>query len=150
MSNHPKTCAATRKDGQRCTAIASKGSFRWFHDPFVAEERDAARVRGGQNKATAVRVDKLLPETLRASITYTVRAMRDVAAGAMKPDQGAAIASLGTSLVRQYEAGVRLEQLASIEDLIVSRDTGDTDDSDESSTSRAPAAEAEEDNHGIA
>ncbi len=145
MSNHPKTCAATRKDGQRCTAIASKGDYCWFHDPLVSEERDAARVRGGQNKATAVRVDRLLPETLRASITYTVRAMARVSAGTMKPDQGAAIASLGSSLVRQYEAGVRLEQLASIEDLIVSRDT---DDPDEPSTSRAPAAE--EDDHGIA
>lgn len=129
MTNHTthstfKTCTSMRKDGQRCSNVAVDGSDRcWFHSDLTTDARAEARAKGGRNHADLRRVDKLLPETLRASIAMTVRAMRDVANGTLDPARGSSVAALGSSLVRQYEAGLRAEQLGSIEAMLTAGDT---------------------------
>jgi len=124
MTNHRaqsafKMCVAVRKDGERCSNVAvDGGDYCWFHSPLMEGARQEARSKGGHNRRDSVRVEKLLPETLRASITLTIRSMRDVANKSLEPARGQAIAALGVSLVRQYEAGVRVEQLGGIEAML--------------------------------
>jgi hypothetical protein len=85
------------------------------------EARHEARVRGGQAKATAVRLEKLLPDVLRQSMTVTLRAMRAVEAKTLEPARGQAIAALTTSLTRQYLAGVQVERLTDLEAMLTAK-----------------------------
>ena len=44
-------CSFVKSDGSRCGANAlGSSTFCYFHDPAVADERAAARVRGGRNR----------------------------------------------------------------------------------------------------
>ena len=61
-------CRGVRRDGSPCQAPShalNAAGWCWAHSPENAEARRAARVKGGQNRATAKRVDKLVPATLR-------------------------------------------------------------------------------------
>jgi hypothetical protein len=45
-------CRQFKADGSRCRANAQRSSeFCFFHDPATADERDAARVHGGQERS---------------------------------------------------------------------------------------------------
>src|SRR5262249_2949204 len=58
-------CAALRKDGTPCTVqVLGDASYCWAHDPALAEQRAAKRRLGGQNRANAKRLAKLLPPRL--------------------------------------------------------------------------------------
>ncbi len=117
IGNHPR-CAATRRDGQPCAAPAQAGS-RWCftHDPAKDAERRAAREKGGQNKATAIRAEHLpLPNYLKPVLGAVLAAIRDVRAGTLTPAQASAIASLAGAAVRVVSAGQLEERLQALEE----------------------------------
>jgi hypothetical protein len=112
-----KRCVGVRKDGGACGAmVMGVGSLCYAHDPARAAERDVARRKGGTNSATRVRLDTLVPATLRGMIGDLLAAMGDVRAGTLDPRQASALAALGGVVTRAYSVGVleaRIEALES-------------------------------------
>ncbi len=112
----PKHCQGTRKDGRPCTALVmGAGVYCFAHDPRRAEERQEARARGGQGKATARRLDKLLPATLRPVIGALLDALEEVHAGTLDPRAAGAMASLAGAVGRLYSVGVLEDRIAALE-----------------------------------
>ena len=111
-------CRGTRKDGTPCQApphaIGGDG-YCWAHDPEKREARRAARAKGGQHKATAVRAEKLVPSHMRPVLGAVLAAIRDVRSGALTPAQGSALASLAGAAVRVYAAGVLEQRIDELE-----------------------------------
>jgi hypothetical protein len=99
-------CTATRADGQPCRAPALPGSgYCLNHDPNRAAERQAARERGGRNRADAVRLGKLVPPRLLPIYGLLEAALREVHDGTLDPRAATAMASLGRALVAVLTAG---------------------------------------------
>ncbi len=113
-----QACLGTRRDGTPCQApsntIGSSG-YCWAHDPASAIARREARVRGGRNKATAVRAEKLVPVVLRPVLDTLLAAVDDVKGGALTAQQAGALASLAGAIVKVYTAGVLDERVAALE-----------------------------------
>lgn len=59
-----------------------------------------------------------MPEDLRGVGDMLLRAMRDVEAGDLKPEQANSLANLARSYVTIYDAGAAESRLARIEDAI--------------------------------
>jgi hypothetical protein len=125
MLDDTPRCRGTRQDGTPCQApphaIGASG-YCWAHDPTRGEERHAARVKGGQNKATAARVDRLVPATLRPVVTKLLDALDGVETGTLSPRQGAAMAAIASAIVRVYDVGVLSERVAELEALAGQRE----------------------------
>ena len=111
----PKRCAARRKDGQPCTAPALRGDYCYAHDPQRAGDRAAARRKGGANSATARRVARLVPATLKPVIGVLLDALEEVHDGDLDPKRASAMAALAGSIGRLYQTGVLEERLAALE-----------------------------------
>lgn len=109
-------CAATRRDGRPCTAPAMGTSrFCFAHDPERTREREAARSKGGRNKAHTARMDRLVPASLRPVLATLLTALDEVHAGTLTPPQAAAMASLAGAVVKVYTTGVMEERIAALE-----------------------------------
>jgi len=55
MAKAEGTCEKTKRDGQRCRAMAIASSqYCFFHDPSRAKARKAAQRQGGQANGPAV------------------------------------------------------------------------------------------------
>lgn len=114
--SNPKQCAGTRKDGTRCTArVMGAGDFCFAHHPDRADQRAAARRKGGQGRATRARAAKLLPSHMRPVLGAVFAALREVRSGTITPAQAAAIASLAGAAVKVYQVGLLEERLADLE-----------------------------------
>ena len=116
----PKQCTATRKDGRRCAAPAIPGGACCFaHAPELAEERRAARARGGRNRARAVRLDRLLPASLKPLLGQLLAAVEEVRGDedgvGLTPAQAGAMAALAGAIVKVYGVGVIEERVAALE-----------------------------------
>ena len=112
----PKQCAGTRKDGAPCTArVMGEGEFCFAHAPEREAERRAARERGGKGKATARRLDKLVPATLKPVVGTLLDALEEVHQGSLDPKRASAMAALAGSIGRLYQTGVLEERLAALE-----------------------------------
>ncbi len=112
----PNHCAVTRKDGQPCTAPALGASGYCFaHDPARVAERQAARQRGGANRARTARLDRLLPDTLRPMIATLLGALDEVHAGDLDPKAATAMAALAGAVTRAYGVGVLEERVSQLE-----------------------------------
>ena len=110
------TCRATRRDGQRCRSTVVLGSgFCPMHDPARRAEVAAARARGGRHKATARRLDKLVPATLKPVIGTLLDALAETHAGDLDPKRASAMAALAGAVGRLYQTGVLEERLAALE-----------------------------------
>jgi hypothetical protein len=95
----------------------------WAHDPALAEKRAAMRRKGGQNKATAKRLDRLVPASLKPTIATLFTALEEVHAGDLEPKQGQAMAALAGAIARLYSVGVLEERIAALE-AALPRDAG--------------------------
>ncbi len=121
-----RRCTATRRDGSHCAAPPSaigENGFCWAHDPDKREARRAARAKGGRQRATSARAEKLLPSHMRPVLGAVLAAIRDVRAGAITPAQASAIASLAGAAVKVYQVGLLEERIADLEALQAGRVT---------------------------
>jgi len=107
-------CRATRADGQRCTVRALADGYCFAHSPSTEDKRREARSQGGQNKGTPARADRLLPRDLRPLLGLLIRAMTEVHTGAITPQQGTAMSSIASSVVKMLgivELEARMSQI---------------------------------------
>ncbi len=108
-------CTATRRNGEPCRAQAlPERRLCWAHDPEMRQKADAARRRGGENKANAVRARKKMGADLHDISKMIEAALAGVYKGTMTPQQGQSIASLAGAWVRLHDAGevqARIEEL---------------------------------------
>jgi hypothetical protein len=108
MVEETKRCRGTRRDDTPCQAPAhtiGPDGYCWAHDPAKREARRAARAKGGQNKATAIRVASApLPSYLRPVLALVVRALVDVRDGRLSPAQGSALAALAGVAIKLVTA----------------------------------------------
>ena len=116
MANY--SCRGTRRDGTPCQAppstIGSSG-YCWAHDPTNAVARRQAQAKGGRNKSTSARAEKLVPAVLRPVLDTLLAAVDDVRGGALTTQQAGALASLAGAIVKVYQAGVLEERVAALE-----------------------------------
>jgi hypothetical protein len=82
-------------DGSRC----------FVHSPKHAAARTEARRRGGQNKATARRAERLIPSRLVPTFAKIETALDDVLNGRLDPKNATAAAALARALVAVLQAG---------------------------------------------
>ncbi len=119
------SCRGTRRDGTPCQAppntIGSSG-YCWAHDPANAIARRETQAKGGRNKSTASRAEKLVPTVLRPVLDTLLVAVDDVKAGTLTTQQASALASLAGAIVRVYQAGIIEERVATLEALYADQD----------------------------
>ena len=119
----PKHCAGTRKDGSRCTArVMGEGAYCFAHDPARADDRDAAREKGGRAKSSAARAGKLVPAMLRPVLDGLFDVFEKVKAGTLDPRTGTALASIAGAIVKVHQVGTLEERLAAIERALAAAD----------------------------
>jgi hypothetical protein len=93
------------------------------HDPAMREKRLAASRRGGENKATAKRLDRLVPASLKPTIATLFEALEEVHRGDLDPRAAGAMAALAGAIARLYSVGVLEERIAALE-ATLPRDAG--------------------------
>mgnify|MGYP001577788517 CR=1 FL=1 len=109
-SHEQPRCAAATKSGQPCRGRPLPGRpFCLSHDPSLAAERDAARQKGGRNRAAAARLGKLLPARLAPTFEKLEAALGEVHDGALDPKVAGAMAAIARAMVAVLQAG-ELEQ----------------------------------------
>jgi len=86
-----------------------------MHDPARRAEVAAARERGGRHKATARRLDKLVPATLKPVIGTLLDALAETHAGDLDPKRASAMAALAGAVGRLYATAVLEERLVALE-----------------------------------
>lgn len=106
MSENASTggaCQATRADGTACRTRARPGR-PWcvFHDPQMQGKAVAGRIKGGQNKSNARRVERVLPRDLRPLLGLLIQGMRDVRDGTLEPARLSAMAAAAGAVTRLY------------------------------------------------
>ena len=104
------TCTGTRRDGAPCTSPLVGASGRCFaHDPARHEQVAAARARGGHGKRRIARVEKLVPASLRPTLSLLFTALEETHAGELDAKQAQAMAALAGAIARLYTTA-ELEQ----------------------------------------
>ncbi len=110
------TCSATRRDGRPCeTPVVSASRYCFGHDPQLAAKRTEARRRGGENRATAKRLSKIMPARLVGPFELLEQALTDVIDGGLDPRQASAAAAVARALVAVLQAGEVEERLRRLE-----------------------------------
>jgi hypothetical protein len=113
IGNHP--CQGHRQDGQPCRVRALTGAgFCFAHDPASADQRAQARRRGGQNRATSRRAQKLMPARLQPIFARLEKALEQTHEGRLDPKTATAMAQLARALVAVLTRGeleARLREL---------------------------------------
>ena len=79
------------------------------HAPERAAQRDEARRRGGRGKARIARAEKLVPASLRPTLSLLFAALEEVHSGALDAKQAQTMAALAGAIARLYTT-VELEQ----------------------------------------
>lgn len=111
-----RTCDARKKSGEPCMVqVVGDASQCWAHDPALAEKRALARRKGGQNKATARRLRRLMPDTLVSVYAVLEAALTDVLDGELDPRQAQAAAALARAMCTILEAGEFEARLRAVE-----------------------------------
>ncbi len=109
-------CTATRRNGEPCRAQAlPERRLCWAHHPEMRQKADAARRRGGENKANVVRAGKHVPKDMRDLARRLLEAIDEVHRGELMPDQARAMASLAGAVCRVYEVGEVEQRIADLE-----------------------------------
>ncbi len=109
-------CRGIRTDGQPCaTQVVGDGPYCFGHDPALAAKRHEARRRGGQNRATAKRLSKLMPVRLVPVFARLEQALEETHAGTLDPKQAQVLASLARALVAVLTAGELEERVRRLE-----------------------------------
>ncbi len=107
----PRICAGVRKDGTPCRTVATADGYCFAHSEACKARTDAARVEGGRNSSKVARARRRMGADLHDIAKLLEDAMRDVAKGAMLPQQGSALASLAGAWVRLHEHAEVVEEL---------------------------------------
>ncbi len=124
-----RQCRGRTKAGQPCRAPASTirpSGFCPAHDPGNVTAFREASARGGRGKATARRVDKLVPATLKPVIGTLLGALEEVHDGTLDPKVANAMAALAGAVGRLYQTGVLEERIAALETALEARQGGRT------------------------
>lgn len=110
------TCTGTRQDGSRCTSTIVLDSGRCFaHDENRRADRAAASAKGGKGKATAARLQRLVPNDLRPSLALLLQALEEVHSGMLDPRAAGAMAALAGAVARLYQTGELEQRLRDLE-----------------------------------
>ncbi len=109
-------CAGQRRDGKPCRASATIGPHCIGHAPSLASKRQQARRQGGRNKATSIRLSKLMPIRLVPIFERLEMALTELHEGTLEPRVGGAMASVATALIRCVQAGEIEERLRRLEE----------------------------------
>lgn len=115
-------CKAARADGRPCgSVVVLTSGYCPMHDPDRQAQMAAARVKGGEGRATTARVDRLVPATLRPVVGKLLDALDGVEDGSLSPRQGAAMAAIASALVRIYDVGVLTDRVVELEKVAAER-----------------------------
>ena len=108
-------CNATRRDGQPSPGRALEDGFCFAHSAKLREARARGNTRGGQNRSTATRLAKAMPQDIREVTDLLVSSLTEVHDGVLSPRQGTAMAVMATSIARLVEVHDQERRLARIE-----------------------------------
>jgi hypothetical protein len=116
MANYPQ-CQGRRRDGRPCTSpLVGADGYCFAHSPTRAAERQAAQQRGGQHRASVVRLRGLCPPKLVQVYEQLEAALGEVHAGTLPPTQAMAMAALARAMVAVLQAGELEERLRRVEE----------------------------------
>jgi len=107
-------CSARRADGSACRATAGPDGKCFAHSPALRAKAQAARTKGGQNRATSARLGKLVPERLQAIYNLLEEVLNELHKGTVTPQVGGAMAHVASALIKLATAGeieLRLRRL---------------------------------------
>jgi len=102
-------CSATRRDGWPCKATAGPDGKCFGHSEGLREKAQAARRRGGQNRATSARLAKMLPQRLMPIYDLLEQVLGELHKGTVTPQVGGAMAAVAGQMVKLLTSG-ELEQ----------------------------------------
>jgi len=123
-SRTTRICAGTRADRSPCTArVMGSGAYCFAHDPTRSAERRAARARGGQNRSTAARTEKLIPALLRPVLDGLLGVFNDLKEGKGDPRRATAAAGVARAIVAVYTSATLEERVAALEASLRAQDT---------------------------
>ena len=112
-----RRCRGTTRGGAPCQAppyAIGEDGYCWAHSPANAEARREAQAKGGRQKASAARLDRLVPATLLDALDE-VRG-EDGQAPALSPQQAQAMAALARAAVAVYQVAEIEPRLAKLEE----------------------------------
>ncbi len=107
-------CSTVKRDGTNCGGIPLASGLCWAHDPAVRDRADAARRKGGENKANARRAAKHIPADMKALASQLMEAITECYAGDLEPRRLTAMGTAAGAIVRIHETAElegRLEEL---------------------------------------
>jgi len=109
-------CMGVRKDGSPCRAAHLPGRrFCWAHDDDLSGKRQEAREKGGRNKRTEARLNKVMPASLKPILDLLMTSVSEVHQGSLDPRQASAMASLAGAIGRLYETAEIEQRLEALE-----------------------------------
>jgi hypothetical protein len=115
MANYSH-CQGRRQDGQPCTApMVGPDGYCFAHSPARAAERAAVQARGGQHRASVVRLARLMPPRLVPIYEQLETALTEVHAGTLDPKPAVAMAALARAMVAVLQAGEVEQRLRELE-----------------------------------
>lgn len=107
-----RRCTATRKDGSRCQAWASKTTgFCPLHGPNASQ----IHVDGGLSKTRAHMLETRMNPKLKDIVQLLGMAAKQVHSGQITPAQGSSLASIATALIKAVESAELEMRLAVLE-----------------------------------
>ena len=125
MAKADGTCEKTRRNGQKCRAMAIDGSrYCFFHDPAMQKARKAAQQRGGRaNQAAVLPADAadVQLESARDIATLLAQTINQARKGQIAPKIAGTIGYLASSLVKILETSNTEERLAKMERALEAR-----------------------------
>lgn len=125
MAKADGTCEKTKRNGQKCRAMAIDGSrYCFFHDPAMQKARKAAQQRGGRaNQAAVLPADAadVQLESARDIATLLAQTINQARKGQIAPKIAGTIGYLACSLVKILETSNTEERLAKVERALEAR-----------------------------
>jgi hypothetical protein len=109
-------CLSKKKNGETCRVMALADGYCFSHSPALAAKRLAARARGGQNSATAIRLEKLVPERLTSVYGALGEALVGVRRGKLDPRIAVAMAGVARAMTAVITAGELEDRLRALEE----------------------------------
>ena len=119
------TCEGTKRDGQRCQAMAMEGSrYCYFHNPAVKKTRKAAQQRGGQAngpKVLPAEAANLPLDSGKEVAVFLAETINQVRKGQLSPKIASTAGYLAGLLMKALETSDLEERLARVEHALKTR-----------------------------
>jgi hypothetical protein len=120
------TCEKTKRDGQKCRAMAIAGSqYCFFHDPAAAKARKAAQQQGGQANGPAVLPVDAADVPLHSGqdvAAFLAETINQVRKGLVSPKIASTVGYLSSLLMKALETSDIEERLARVEQALQKRE----------------------------